>query len=326
MTPPGRALAGWWRQLASLAPVRLWFADLTVFRLEALARRTRVAPLPPVSRLLLNALTVFPSSPPERMARRLGLTAPVLRGLLADLRDADFARHNADGVWHPTPAGSAAAAAGTFTDVDLARESFCFAADSLMFLPLTATGTPVETDAPPGLLDAIGDCATRPAEWKQSHGFPTDVTAVLDATAETNDAPRWQRVPVCQAERVLLAIVELRGGSVLGFTVTPENWMLTPEPALRLATADALPGLTEPPVETWRQAWREWCQPVRSASPDDVASATLERNAHHLRVRVAPRLLEKLKVSRPEAFRGDGWMLAGDGPVRAAAEVELSAV
>src|SRR5262245_14564484 len=167
MTPPGRALAGWWRQLASLAPVRLWFADLTVFRLEALARRARVAPLPPVSRLLLNALTVFPSSPPERMARRLGLTAPVLRGLLADLRDAGFARPNADGVWHLTLAGSAAAAAGTFTDVDLSRESFCFTADSLEFLPLTATGTPVDTDAPPGLLAAIGDCAASSAEWKQ---------------------------------------------------------------------------------------------------------------------------------------------------------------
>jgi len=34
-------------------------------------------------------------------------------------------------------------------------------------------------------------------------------------------------------------------------------------------------------------------------------------------------LLEKLKVSRPEAFRGDCWLLAGDGMVRATAEVAI---
>lgn len=325
MTPPGRALAGWWRQLAPFAPTRLWFADLTVFRLEVLARRDQVAPLAPLRRLLLNALTVFPSSPPEPLAPRLGLSPAVLRGLLADLRAADFARPDAAGVWRPTPAGHAAAADGIFTHVSLTRESFCFAADGLTFLPLVTAGTPTAADSPPGLFAALRDCAARPAEWKQSHGFPVDVTAVLDPATENGDAPQWQRVPVCRAERLLLAIVQVPDTTVLGFSVALDNWTITPEPVLRLPGADSLPGLTEPPEETWRHAWREWCQPVRGASPDDLAAATLERDAHRLRVRVVPRLMERLKVSRPEAIRGDGWLLAGGGAIRAAAEVELGA-
>ena len=52
-------------------------------------------------------------------------------------------------------------------------------------------------------------------------------------------------------------------------------------------------------------------------------AAGLALAGYRLRAHVAPRLLEKLKVSRPEAFRGDGWLLAGDGAVRMAAEVEI---
>jgi hypothetical protein len=324
MTPPGRALAGWWRQLAPHAPVQLWFADLTVFRLDALVRCARAVPLTSVSRLLLNALTVFPSSPAEPLARRLGLTAPVLRGLLADLRHAGFAEADATGVWHPTPAGRAAADAGAFQETSLERRTFCFTADGLTFLPLTAHGQPADADAPPGLLAALSDCAASPAEWKQSHGFPADVTAVVDPAADA-DVPAWQRVPVCRAEHVALALIQLPDSSILGFATTTDTWALAPDPGLRLAATDALPGLAGPPAEAWAQAWREWCQPVRGAAPEDVAGAALERDGHRLRVRAAPRLLEKLKVSRPEAFRGDGWILAGGGAVRAAAEVEIGA-
>ena len=98
---------------------------------------------------------------------------------------------------------------------------------------------------------------------------------------------------------------------------------MSPEPALRLVSADALTGLTEPAAESWAQTWREWCQPVRGVAPEDVAAAGLALAGYRLRAHVAPRLLEKLKVSRPEAFRGDGWLLAGDGAVRMAAEVEI---
>jgi hypothetical protein len=266
---------------------------------------------------------VFPLIPPEPLAGRLGLSPAVLNGLLADLKRAGFAYSDDAATWHATPAGRDAAATGTFDETSLERRTFCFSANGPAFLPFTETGTEVQTDAPPGLLAVLRECVARPDSWKQSHGFPTDVTAILDASVEAADIPSWKRVPVCQAENALLAVIELTDASILGFSVNSDVWTISPEPALRLATRDLVPGLTEPSAETWKQAWREWCQPVRGASPEDVAAAHLEPEAHRLRVRVSPRLLEKLKVSRPEAFRGDGWLLAGDGPVRAAAEVLL---
>ena len=122
---------------------------------------------------------------------------------------------------------------------------------------------------------------------------------------------------------MLLAIIQLQDASINGVPVSSESWTITGESALSLPTAESLPGLTDPPAEAWAVAWREWCQPIRGVAIEDVTAALLERDAHRLRVRMAERLLEKIKVARPEAFRGDGWLLAGDGSVRTAAELEF---
>src|SRR5262249_52795142 len=127
---------------------------------------------------------------------------------------------------------------------------------------------------------------------------------------------------VRHAEIIQLAIIQLADATILGYPVNPESWTLTSDEVLRLGSREALP-VGEPSAQAWVQAWREWCQPVRGASPEDVSAAKLEPASHRLVARVSPRLLEKLKVSRPEAFRGDGWLVAGAGPISAAAEVEV---
>ena len=43
----------------------------------------------------------------------------------------------------------------------------------------------------------------------------------------------------------------------------------------------------------------------------------------HLRVAPPARLLERLRAARSDALKGEAWLLAGEGPVRRAAVVEL---
>jgi hypothetical protein len=191
-----------------------------------------------------------------------------------------------------------------------------------LFLPLAAgAATPLP---PPGGwrfdLAVLEGCLARPAEWKRGHGFPPDLARLLwprDVAGEE----AWQAVPLDRPEQALLLLAETAGGELVGLGVRAEGWALSPEPVLRMpAGGEALAALgAEARPEDWRAAWLGWCQ-QRHVPAAEAEACKLEPAGHRLLVRPPPRLLDRL---RP-ALRGEAWLLAGTGRVRAAAAVELA--
>jgi len=75
-------------------------------------------------------------------------------------------------------------------------------------------------------------------------------------------------------------------------------------------------------LDHWRHAWRAWCHP-RGLPVAEVDACILERQGCRLRVTAVPRLIERLRTARSDVFKGEAWLLAGTGRLRAAAQVEL---
>jgi hypothetical protein len=65
-----------------------------------------------------------------------------------------------------------------------------------------------------------------------------------------------------------------------------------------------------------------WCQP-RGLSAAEIETCPLQRVEHQLRVTLGSRVVERLRSSRSDALKGDAWVLAGDGPIRTAAQLEI---
>src|SRR5262249_3347932 len=94
--PPARALQGWWRELTSLRPRRLWFRQLHFHSIEGLAEVERLVALDPLQRLLLRSLTSESSLPSfDRQMLTRWLTATADDGLIA----------RGPGGWQPTDFG-----------------------------------------------------------------------------------------------------------------------------------------------------------------------------------------------------------------------------
>jgi hypothetical protein len=99
----------------------------------------------------------------------------------------------------------------------------------------------------------------------------------------------------------------------------------TNEPAFVLGGegADALPELRQTPdVEAWRRMWRQWCE-QRNFPRGEADACVLEPAGAVVRVRPPGRLLERLRAQRSDALKGEAWLLAGEGRVRAAARLEV---
>ena len=80
--------------------------------------------------------------------------------------------------------------------------------------------------------------------------------------------------------------------------------------------------VTDPPVEKWRHAWADWCQ-TRNVPEAVTAAAHLERRDQRLLVALARPLLERLRPLAGPVFKGDVWILAGEGRLRSAARLEV---
>jgi hypothetical protein len=78
----------------------------------------------------------------------------------------------------------------------------------------------------------------------------------------------------------------------------------------------------EPSADAWRQAWQAWSQ-TRSLPGGEVDACRLEPSGHRLVVRAPAKLLDRLKAAKSEALKGEAWVLAGAGRVRAAAMLDL---
>jgi hypothetical protein len=342
LLPAGRTLAGWWRQLAPWQPRAIWVGQLLLHRVEALTRLNRNCPLDPFTRLVLQALTLEAEASPPRLEGRLHLGLQVVFQVLRQLERTGLARSAAD-AWAITDLGRQALEQGTFPRPAEERRTFHFVegegpTPAVHFLNLgTVGGGTAYTPDEGWRFDdrVLAECVRRPAEWKQRHGFPTDVEEYLhlNGPVPTGTPPpeMWQRVVVDRPER--LPAVLVRAGAdaaerLLGFPVRTEGWLLQAVKPLFELGADwpeVFPDLVhEPPADAWREAWRGWCHP-RNLPAAEVEASTPELHDCRLRVLAPARLLERLRSARSDVFRGEAWVLAGTGRLRRAAVLELVA-
>jgi hypothetical protein len=342
MLPGSRILLGWWRELESLRPQRLWFAHLLLHHVEALTTVARLHPLDPFQAALLRALCLPPVGDcrengdlaPSPLAR-LGLDRQVLARLLHALAGAGLVRPADRDRWELTPEGRQAQRAGAFVTRTPERRAFYFVDGSAVQQPPHFLALERSPAAPlpvpegwrfdPAILEA---CVRRTPEWKRRFRFPEEVESILNPSA-SEPAPDWRRVILDRPEQLFLVLVqtaEAGGASVLGFGVREEGWVLergAPVLVLTEGLEEVFPDLAaEPPAEVWRRAWGAWCQP-RGLPSDEVAACRLEQVGHRLLVHAPPRLVDRLRAARSDAIKREAWLLAADGRVRAAAQVEL---
>ena len=315
--PPDRVLSTWRRALTAFQPRRLWLGQLLLHRVEALVRVARRHEVEPVRLALLRQLA------DKALLDHLHVDRDLLTRWLFEL--------SADGLIEPggearlTERGRQALDSGAYTAAVEQRRVFSFLDEGdpnrpLLFVPFQGRGVAV---APPSgwRFDAstLEECARRSPEWKARHDFPTDVEAVLTPAAPATD---WRRVILDRPEQLLMVFIPSGAAAEkrrLGFAVRADDWMLqTDAPALSLDEddQDALPALgAEPSAETWREAWRVWCQ-RRGLS--DADACRIEALEDRVRV-VAPRGL----ASTLGGDRHEAWLLAGAGRTRVAAPMEI---
>ncbi|MFO0964951.1 MAG: hypothetical protein U0793_05085 [Gemmataceae bacterium] len=105
--PSSRILAGWWRQLESLAPERWWVGHWFVHRVEAAVLRRETEPLPALERFVLQAIELgdAPGVALAELENLLGSPGAILPALLAGLLERGLVHHSDTRVWGPTAAG-----------------------------------------------------------------------------------------------------------------------------------------------------------------------------------------------------------------------------
>jgi hypothetical protein len=324
--PGSRAVLGWWRDLSGLRPHRLWFAHLPLHRVELLVEAVQASPLAELGQALLGLLAHRKSSVDVPfLAEELHADSGLLSYLLSDLEHSGFIRKantNWEVVSASTQSDSALASSGA---IRRERRSFYFAAEgSPVYLPLaSAASSPIVTSSPSSFdIAFLKACVERDAEWKVSHGFPRDVVRVLSLVAAPEE---WLSVPLVRTEQSTLVLVEApRGGEVLGFAVRSEGWALGKDVVLSLPGGAAIlsPLLGAIDLADWKGSWQAWCH-QRNVPGGEADACQLELAGHRLLVRAPARLVERLRASRSDALKGEAWLLAGNGRVRAAALIDL---
>jgi hypothetical protein len=339
--PGSRTLLGWWRDLAPLAPQRLWFSRLLLHRVEALAVLARPQRLDPFQRAVLQAVAVeppvhtnhAPHPSPGGLLGRLQLGPGVLPRILRELSGARLIEA-AGPRWELTAAGRAALGAGAAPAQCEERRAFYFLDNAELgrppeFLPLHRPPTAPLTAGEGWRFDLadLEACVRRPAEWKARRRFPADVEAVRGPRGEDD----WRAVALDRGEQLAVAFVQVPpapdGTRLLGLAVRTDVWVVERDPpalALGAGWEEVLPDLAAaPPPEAWRQAWLAWCQP-RNVPAAEAAACRLEPDGRRLLVRAPRRVLDHLRAVRSDAVRGETFLLAGAGRTHHAAQVELA--
>jgi len=324
--PPGRALAGWWRELSPRLPQRLWFTHLLLHRVEALAEVTHTRR---PDALLLSLLRM--SADPAALDQ-LRVDRQLLSQWLNDLAAHGLLRRQGQG-WQLTDAGRTAVATGAYSQPGRERRSFYFvdqgeASRPAQFLSLARPALPYPTTGPDFWFDPrwLQECPHRPPDWKRAHQFPADVLAVVGVAAATDPAPlSWREVVLDRPEYLPAAVIRTADG-IEGYQAQTETWkLLAQEPIFSLAECweGVLPDLAvEPLPELWRAAWLAWCR-QRSLPPAEKDACSLERRDQYLEVRLPKRFIDRLKAARSEVLHGETWLLAGTGRTREAALVRI---
>lgn len=340
--PGSRTLASWWKQLAPFQPRALWTGHLLLHHIEALASLQLLLPLDRISRFALSALGLSERASLENLDQRLHLGLALLRQLVRRLESAQLVRQDGNQTWSLTELGRQALEKDAYPQLRQERRVFFFVENGQPARPphfLKFARPPAVLAWPAGDSwrfepSQLQACVRQPPEWKQRFGFPLDVQQVLGSeAAPQSPAPsleEWQRIILDRPERLVTTMALASGNDgierLLGFAVQQEGWVLqSAEPVFAIdgAWQEVFPQLaTDVTLDDWRQAWHTWCQP-RGLPATEVAACVLERQGYRLRVRAMPRLVERLRAARSDVFRGEAWLLAGTGPIRPAAQIEL---
>ncbi len=313
--PPGRVLSTWRRELTAFRPGRLRLIHLLLHRVEALVRATRPRSLDPLQAALLAQLSA--GNPLDR----LRLDADVVGRWLGDLAAEGLIESDGAG-WRLTERGRGALDAGGYTAPAEERRTFLFRdEDDRDHLPrfLALRGATVGLAPPPNWRfdpAALEACIRQPAEWKERHGFPADVEAVIAPSGPEPGPADWRRVILDRPEQILLVFVASVEGW-LGFAVRPEGWALQTAAAALVLPPEEAPA-DEPPAESWREAWLGWGH-GRGLSAADAEACRVEALEDRVRVTAPRGLAERLAGERQEA-----WLLTGAGRVRVAAPMEIA--
>jgi hypothetical protein len=324
--PGSRAMLGWWRDLTGLRPHRLWFAHLLLHRVEVLVESVFTTPLAELGQALLGLLSAgktcidLPS-----LAGELHADTGLLAVLLTDLERSGLVRQEA-ARWEVVRADRKDSPLASKASRRRERRSFCFAAEGPpLYLPLVpAAATPLSPPLEGSAFDlaVLEACVRQSEEWKAAHGFPTEVMRILRPADAGED---WRSVPLARAEQALLVLVEAgEGGEVVGFPLRADGWSLGKEAVLSVpgGTAVLSPLLGDIGPEAWKQSWQVWCH-QRNLPASEAEACHLELAGHRLVVRAPSRLIERLRGARSDALKGEAWLLAGSGRVRATALIEL---
>jgi hypothetical protein len=313
----------------------MWVRHLLLHRVEALAAVARPRALDPLRRALLRLLSATHEVSPEG----LGIDRQVLGQMLRGLEREGLVRP--DDGWALTDGGRHALENGASAGTAPERRTFYFLDRAALQMPphwLPLAPSVAEPFVPgegwhfdPAALEA---CVGQPAAWKARYGFPADVVGLLAPGPAGGPAAEWRRVVLDRPEQLPAVLVETAAGGgaatpgprLLGFATRAPGWVLErTAPVLELGEGweEVFPDLAAGlPPEAWRQAWQEWCHP-RGLPPGEVEACALEPAGHLLRVRAPQRLVERLRAARSDAVKQEAWLLAGRGPGRVAAQIDL---
>jgi hypothetical protein len=340
--PGSKTLSAWWSQLAPFGPSQLWVGHLFIHRLEVLAEVVQAVAVDGLQLVLLRAFALEESagSPDfpvlERLDRHLHLGSGVIGRLLGDLR--------AEGLLLPgdaaalSPSGRAALVQGQYPRRGWQRRELVFVErlrpDGSRALPphfLALTAAPAQRwqpDAGVGFdLAWVKQSSVQAQAWKQTFAFPEEVQDIADPQDAGIDPPAWQRVAVDRPERLLAALIAVgQGGTekILVFAAQQDGWLLrgsSPIGALAWPGRQEFPDLAE--LGNWSRPWQDWCL-ARQFSTADAQACTLTHGGHRLEVLAPAALHARLATGKSDLLKGDTWLLAGDGYVRAAGNVVLT--
>lgn len=351
--PGSKTLAGWWRQLANYQPRAFGVGYLFVHRLEAPVSLNKAKRIDPLFHLLLQALDRETANANSggldalaRLEARLHLGRQVLYQVLRSLEAEELAHGDRAGRWRLTPKGSQALAHGEYPIETCERRVFHF---------LERMNVSGERSRPPHFVNLRGDtgqawsvgescpfdidllrrCIQQPAAWKGSFGFPPEIRQLVEAAnssrLEAAEAPEaWQKVIVDRPERYLAAwmLVADTGehSCLLVFSARQDGWTLnSSEPLLRIGQNwhELFPGLvSEPDKESLQKAWLGWAH-SRGLPDADAGACALSLAGHRLQVQAGQAVLDRLKKAKSDVFKGETWLLIGDGHMRTAVMLQV---
>jgi hypothetical protein len=178
-------------------------------------------------------------------------------------------------------------------------------------------------------LSFLRDCFTQSDEWKRQVGFPVEVRELVETNSESG-IPDWQHVIVDRLERLLvvrlLASSKNHGARLVIFAARQEGWTLqAADPVIvdDRGGQEFFPDLADQSSpDLLKNAWQAWAK-SRGLKEAEIETCAFALEGHQLRVLPPPALIDQLRASRSDVFKGDTWLLLGESHIRNAVQLEL---